>query len=45
MNREHGIGRLKGETDPWDVIVIGGGATGLGCAFDAVSRGYRSRID
>ncbi|MBW7942759.1 MAG: FAD-dependent oxidoreductase, partial [Candidatus Kuenenia stuttgartiensis] len=25
---------------PWDVIVIGGGATGLGCAVDALSRGY-----
>lgn len=24
----------------WDVIVIGGGATGLGCAVDALSRGY-----
>lgn len=44
MNREHGIGRLKEETDPWDVIVIGGGATGLGCALDAVSRGYRTAL-
>lgn len=25
----------------WDVIVIGGGATGLGCAVDAASRGLR----
>nr|WP_249116107.1 glycerol-3-phosphate dehydrogenase/oxidase [Azoarcus sp. L1K30] len=24
----------------WDVVVIGGGATGLGCAVDAASRGY-----
>jgi glycerol-3-phosphate dehydrogenase len=27
-------------TDRWDMIVIGGGATGLGTALDATSRGY-----
>lgn len=26
----------------WDVIVIGGGATGLGAAVDAAARGYRT---
>lgn len=26
----------------WDVIVIGGGATGLGIALDAVTRGFRT---
>ncbi len=26
----------------WDVIVIGGGATGLGVAVDAVTRGYKT---
>ena len=32
------------EQDPaiFDVIVIGGGATGLGCALDAASRGFRT---
>ena len=29
---------------PWDVIVIGGGATGLGTAVDASSRGYRTLL-
>src|SRR5688572_1449591 len=29
---------------PWDVIIIGGGATGLGCAVDASSRGYRTLL-
>lgn len=24
----------------WDIVVIGGGATGLGCAVDAAARGY-----
>src|SRR6187549_3506928 len=27
--------------DPWDLAVIGGGATGVGSAVDAASRGYR----
>src|SRR3954465_11407664 len=25
----------------WDIIIIGGGATGLGIAMDAASRGYQ----
>jgi glycerol-3-phosphate dehydrogenase len=29
---------------PWDVIVIGGGATGLGTAVDAAARGYRTLL-
>ncbi|PTX18904.1 glycerol-3-phosphate dehydrogenase [Pontibacter mucosus] len=28
----------------WDVIVIGGGATGLGVGIDAASRGYRTLL-
>ncbi|CAM2138716.1 glycerol-3-phosphate dehydrogenase [Pararobbsia alpina] len=28
----------------WDVIVIGGGATGLGVAVDAVTRGFRTLL-
>ena len=31
-------------TPAWDVIVIGGGATGLGTAVDAASRGYRTLL-
>ena len=33
------LDRLRGEAS-WDVVVIGGGATGLGSAVDAASRGY-----
>jgi len=36
------IGRLDGDT--WDIIVIGGGATGLGIAVDAQTRGYRTLL-
>ena len=32
---------LGGNAQPWDVLVIGGGATGLGTAVEAASRGYR----
>lgn len=27
-------------TPAWDVVVVGGGATGLGCALDAAARGH-----
>jgi glycerol-3-phosphate dehydrogenase len=42
MNRDEMIGRLDGRT--WDVIVIGGGATGLGVAVDAQTRGYQTAL-
>ncbi len=32
--------RLEERTEPWDMVVIGGGATGVGIAVDAASRGY-----
>jgi glycerol-3-phosphate dehydrogenase len=32
------------ETPIWDVLIIGGGATGLGVAVDAASRGYRTLL-
>jgi len=28
----------------WDIIVVGGGATGLGIAVDAAARGYRTLL-
>lgn len=34
----------RSATSRWDVIVVGGGATGLGTALDAVSRGYRTLL-
>ena len=42
MKREAFLDRIRYEDRPWDVIVIGGGATGLGVAVDAASRGYRT---
>ena len=40
MKREEMIDRVRARTTPWDIVVIGGGATGMGCAVDAASRGY-----
>lgn len=41
MQREPLVTQLKKFPDKvWDIIVIGGGATGLGVAVDAASRGY-----
>ncbi|WP_317129679.1 glycerol-3-phosphate dehydrogenase/oxidase [Hymenobacter jejuensis] len=31
-------------TPSWDLIVIGGGATGLGVALDGISRGYKTLL-
>ena len=41
MKRDHLLGLLQSKpTKVWDMIVIGGGATGLGVAVDAAARGY-----
>jgi glycerol-3-phosphate dehydrogenase len=42
MKREEYISQLKSSKENWDFIVIGGGATGLGIAVDAASRGYKT---
>jgi glycerol-3-phosphate dehydrogenase len=42
MKRERMIALL--DAGPWDVLVIGGGATGLGIAVDAQTRGYRTLL-
>jgi glycerol-3-phosphate dehydrogenase len=40
MTRADMIARLEERREPWDILVIGGGATGMGVAVDAASRGY-----
>jgi glycerol-3-phosphate dehydrogenase len=42
MKREESINQLRKHKEKWDFIVIGGGATGLGIAVDAASRGYKT---
>ena len=41
MNRSEQLTKLD-NTEKWDVIIIGGGASGLGTAVDAASRGYKT---
>ncbi len=41
MDRTTMLRSLDAASVPWDFIIVGGGATGLGCAIDAASRGYR----
>lgn len=40
MNRNDMLARLSARTEPWDMVIIGGGATGMGIAVDAASRGF-----
>jgi glycerol-3-phosphate dehydrogenase len=40
MNRADMLDRATTRREPWDIIVIGGGATGAGIALDAITRGY-----
>lgn len=40
MNRTDLLKRLEDSDRQWDVVVVGGGATGLGIAVDAATRGY-----
>jgi glycerol-3-phosphate dehydrogenase len=42
--RQQILSELGSQTRPWDVLVIGGGATGLGAAVEAASRGYRTLL-
>jgi glycerol-3-phosphate dehydrogenase len=40
MDRDRSLKRISSRPDPWDMAIIGGGATGVGIALDAASRGY-----
>ncbi len=40
MNREQSLNHIRHATKPYDFCIVGGGATGLGAAVDAASRGH-----
>lgn len=40
MRREEMLRRVRERQRPWDIAVIGGGATGMGVAVDAAARGF-----
>ena len=43
FDRNKSLASLHSQEE-WDVIIIGGGATGLGAAVDAASRGYKTLL-
>jgi len=40
MNRGEMLRRVADRRGAWDIVIVGGGATGVGVAVDAASRGY-----
>lgn len=43
FNRNEALNKIKNQSE-WDIVIIGGGATGLGSALDAASRGYKTLL-
>ena len=43
MNRQQMLYQLE-QVHEWDIVIVGGGATGLGAAVDAASRGYKTLL-
>ncbi|MDX1638169.1 MAG: glycerol-3-phosphate dehydrogenase/oxidase [Balneolaceae bacterium] len=44
MDRNNAVEQLDKDHEIWDFIIIGGGATGLGTAVEAASRGYKTLL-
>lgn len=44
MTRGDALARLRGRSEPYDLLIIGGGATGAAIALDAASRGYSAAL-
>src|SRR5499427_9564518 len=44
MIRDTALDQIENTKEPWDFLVIGGGATGLGVAVDAAARGYSTLL-
>jgi glycerol-3-phosphate dehydrogenase len=44
FRRENNLLSISDTDKTWDLIIIGGGATGLGAAVDAASRGYATLL-
>lgn len=41
MKREEALQQLRDQSTRFDILIVGGGATGLGAAVDAAKRGHR----
>lgn len=42
MQRDEMLEKIRNCDGPWDLVIIGGGATGLGIAVEAATRGYKT---
>ena len=43
-SRERVLDQIDAAAQPWDLLVVGGGATGLGVAVDSAARGHRTLL-
>lgn len=43
-DRDEIIKKIKDEKSQWDLVIIGGGASGLGAALEALTRGYSTLL-
>ena len=44
MQRKETFAQLNDTSRIWDIIIVGGGATGLGAAVEAISRGFSTLL-
>src|SRR5665811_2547916 len=44
MTRSEMLARFEDHRGEWDLVIVGGGATGVGVAIDSASRGYRTLL-
>jgi glycerol-3-phosphate dehydrogenase len=44
MKRNSMLQQARQRTEPWDILIVGGGATGVGVAVDAATRGYSTLL-
>ncbi|MEE9450143.1 MAG: FAD-dependent oxidoreductase, partial [Ignavibacteriaceae bacterium] len=44
LQRDEIVQKLYDKSEYWDLIIIGGGATGVGTAIDASLRGYKTLL-
>ena len=44
MKRDDMLQQARERPQPWDIVIVGGGATGAGVAVDAATRGYATLL-
>ena len=44
LTREQLLSKIQSKNNVWDIVIVGGGATGLGAALEATTRGYKTLL-